>query len=227
MKKVVIVTGAAGHLGQAVVDRLAREDVQLVAVVSPRKAAESLGPHVETVALDATDEGAARTLVESVKKKHGGLHGLVATIGGFHAGGMKDTGLEEFEKMIRLNFYTAYAFARPALEAMQGAGGRMVFIGTRPALVPAEGRNAIAYALSKSLVFGLADSLNAGTNRHGVVASVLVPGTIDTPDNRKSMPEADFAKWIPPGALADMAWELVSGRHEAWREPVVKFYGDT
>jgi len=107
----------------------------------------------------------------------------------------------------------------------QPEGGRIILIGARPALFANEGKNAVAYALSKSLVFKLAELLNAEGQSKKVITTVIVPGTIDTAANRNAMPEADFSQWVNPEAIAETMLFLCSENASAWREPIIKMFG--
>ena len=140
-------------------------------------------------------------------------------------GGVTDTRGADLRKMIALNLETAFYVARPLYAQMLAQGkGRLIFIGARPALVPAQGKNAVAYALSKSLLFHLADILNADAKGKDVVAHVVVPSTIDTPANRKSMPDADPGNWVTPAQLAEIFYFICSSPSTVLREPVWKVY---
>ena len=91
------------------------------------------------------------------------------------------------QKQIALNFDTAYHVARPLLKHFKEQGsGSLVFVGARPALDPQAGKNMIAYALSKSLLFQLAEYINAEHKGTDITASVIVPSTIDTPRRKSS-----------------------------------------
>ncbi|HTF19376.1 MAG TPA: hypothetical protein VK658_14950, partial [Chryseolinea sp.] len=87
----------------------------------------------------------------------------------------------------------------------------------------------LSYGLSKSLVFYLADILNASAHAsaHGskVTASVVVPSTIDTPQNRSAMPKANFSHWVKADEIADTLLLIADKRTTAWRENVIKVYG--
>jgi NAD(P)-dependent dehydrogenase (short-subunit alcohol dehydrogenase family) len=88
------------------------------------------------------------------------------------------------------------------------------------------GKSMVAYSLSKSLVFRLAEIMNEEARGTDVVVSVVVPGTIDTPQNRESMPSADFNKWVTPAAIADVIFYYCSTEGRVLREPVLKVYGN-
>jgi len=199
-----LVTGASGNLGQAVVRALTDNGRTVAALVSPRHAGAFAGrSHVYEYVADAADEHRAGAIVADVVARDGRLDGFVGAVGGFAAGTIESTGLDDIHRMIRLNFDTAYALARQVVRqfAAQPEGGVLVFVGSRAALHPAESRGALAYALSKSMLIQLAETINA-MHLPAVEARVIVPGTIDTPQNRAAMPDADVSRWTPPDSLA-------------------------
>src|SRR5690606_37082816 len=109
----------------------------------------------------------------------------VLTVGGFAAGKLEDTGIKDIREQIRLNFDTAYNVARPVFkQMMKQQTGRIFLVGSRPALDMRAGQAMLAYSLAKSLVVRLAESLNESAGKTDVVTSLVVPGTIDTPQNR-------------------------------------------
>jgi NAD(P)-dependent dehydrogenase (short-subunit alcohol dehydrogenase family) len=110
---------------------------------------------------------------------------------------------------------------------INNGSGRLIFIGSRPALDAKSGKDLLAYSLSKSLLFKLADFLNEEAKGKNVTATVVVPGTIDTPLNRKSIPGADPAGWVKPGQIADVLEFLTSGKGSALRETVLKVYNNS
>ena len=131
------------------------------------------------------------------------------------------------KKMYSLNFETAYFMARPLLRHMlQNGYGRLVFMGARPALKPEQGKSAVAYSLTKAMLFHLADLLNAEAKGRNVVASVVAPSTIDTALNRKSMPDADPANWVRPEQIADILELICSEKGGPLRESVYKVYNN-
>jgi hypothetical protein len=69
--------------------------------------------------------------------------------------------------------------------------------------------------------------MNDEAKGHNVVTSVVVPSTIDTPQNRKAMPDADFDKWVKPEAIADVIYFHCSDAAAVLREPVIKVYGNS
>ena len=102
----------------------------------------------------------------------------------------------------------------------------IVFIGARPALIAAQGKGLIAYGLSKSLLFKLAEYLNEAARGMDISVSVIVPSTLDTPLNRKSMPDVNPGNWVKPSEIAETLEFLVSEKSSSLRETVLKIYNN-
>jgi NAD(P)-dependent dehydrogenase (short-subunit alcohol dehydrogenase family) len=85
----------------------------------------------------------------------------------------------------------------------------------------------VAYGMAKSLIFRLAELMNEEAKGYNVVTTVIVPSTIDTPQNRKSMPDADFSKWVKPEAIADIIYEYCTPAASVIRESVIKIYNNS
>jgi NAD(P)-dependent dehydrogenase (short-subunit alcohol dehydrogenase family) len=127
--------------------------------------------------------------------------------------------------MVSLNFNTAYTIAQAVFgEMIKQKRGRIIFVGARPALLADQGKNAIAYGLSKTMVMKLAEYLNAEGAEHNVLSHVIVPSTIDTPANRNAMPTADFSSWVRPEDIVDTMLFLCSDTSSAFRDTVIKMY---
>ncbi|MFT3826690.1 MAG: SDR family NAD(P)-dependent oxidoreductase [Chitinophagaceae bacterium] len=229
MSRNIIITGANGNLGSAVVKKFLNENYKVIAV---DRSGSHLGfaegnPLFELHAADLTDETAAETFVQEAIALNVNIDGALLLAGGFAMGGVDSTDNAALHKMFSLNFETAYHMARPILQHMIQKGyGRIVLVGARPALLASAGKDMMAYALSKSLLFKLAELFNATTKGTNVVTSVIVPSTIDTPDNRKSMPDADTSGWVKPAQIADVLEFICSAKGDVIREPVYKVYNN-
>jgi NAD(P)-dependent dehydrogenase (short-subunit alcohol dehydrogenase family) len=192
--KTIIITGANGNLGTAVVKKFLNEGYSIIAVDGGNNHLEfaSANKNFEFRNVDLSNEEKAAAFVEDAIKSSRKVDGALMLVGGFAMGGIDKTGGSEIDKMFTLNFKTAYFMARPLFQHMVSNGyGRLVFVGARPELKPEQGKGVIAYALSKSLLFKLAELLNAEAKGKNVVSSVIVPSTIDTSQNRQSMPDAN------------------------------------
>jgi NAD(P)-dependent dehydrogenase (short-subunit alcohol dehydrogenase family) len=231
MPKTILITGAGGNLGGATVKKFLDEGYLVIAVgLHHGGSLDFATGHTNFTfrETDLTDEQAVEVLIKEVVDKYGHVDGALLLAGGFAMGDIASTDGAALQKMISLNFETAYFIARPLFDHMLKNGyGRLVFIGARPALKPEQGKGALAYSLSKSLLFRLAELLNAGAKGKNVVASVVVPSTIDTAINRQSMPQADPATWVRAEQIADTLEFICSEKGDAIREPVYKLYNNS
>lgn len=222
----ILITGAAGNLGSAVVERLLQDHPHLSLTVGPDADEDRIpAGNWSAEQVDLLDEAAAAEYVARVAEAHDRIEAGVLLVGGFAPGGIADTDGEALRRMYRLNFETAYFMARPLLARFkEQGGGRLIFISSRPALNPADGKGLAAYALSKGMIYHLAELINAEGKDHDIVASVIAPSTLDTSTNRKAMPDADFSQWVPPARIADTIAFLLSPAGRMLREPVMKIY---
>ncbi len=225
MKKTILVSGASGNLGRAVVRKLSTSGYHVLALDVTRAADEFLNnENIAPAQLNLRDEEEVQSYIGSVKH----VHGAVLTVGGFAMGDLLNTTGTQLRDMFRLNFQTAYFMVKPLLVNFEKHGsGQFVFIGARPALDPHAGMNMVAYALSKSLLFTLSDMINAYGKGKRIHSTVIVPSTLDTHDNRAAMPKEDFSKWVTPEAIADTMAFLFSPSGSQARESVIKIYNES
>lgn len=223
--KNVLITGAAGALGTAVVEKFMSEGYQVLATVDPRMG-HTLKQNVKTYAADLTNEAQVNDVVAKAIAENKTIDAALLLVGGYAGGNIDTTDGAALRGMMSLNFETAYFVARPIFQQMvKQGGGRIVFIASKTALVSDIGKNHMAYSLSKFLLTKLAELLNAEGASKNVVCAVVAPSTIDTEANRKSMPNADFSKWVKPEAIAEAMHFLVGDKGSILREPVFKVYG--
>ncbi len=230
MSGTILITGAAGNLGSAVLNKFLENDFQIAAIVSKtRKSNLHETNRLKAFPLDLLDETSVEQIVKQVVEIFGDIDMAILTVGGFAMGGMEDTGQEDLDKMYRLNFLTAYHMARQVFIQMQrqSGGGQIIFTGSRPAMHPGEAKNMLSYALSKSLVFRLAEVINEDGKGNGITASVIVPGVIDTPQNREDMPDADFTRWVRAAEIADNIYHLITPAGKQLRESIIRIYGES
>lgn len=226
--KTIIITGASGNMGQAIVKKFMAEDYMVVSTLAPNDPTGIAiqGKNLETAIVDLVNEEEARQFVEFAAVKHGNIDVAVLTVGGFAMGKIADTKTADVLKQYQLNFETAYNVARPVfLQMLQQGYGRIFLIGSRPGLDMKNSNGMVAYGLSKSLLFRLAELMNEEAKGTNIVTSIVVPSTIDTPQNRKSMPDADFNKWVKPEAIASTIYFHCTEEAASLREPVLKIYG--
>jgi NAD(P)-dependent dehydrogenase (short-subunit alcohol dehydrogenase family) len=232
MKKNVLITGAAGNLGMAVTKKFLREGWNVYALGEKgQNEQEALLMNIEEgrpeiVFGDLNDAYSSAKTVRQIWHNHGKIDAAVLLVGGFAMNDINATTSEQLEKMMRLNVFTAYNILQPMHQLMsENGGGHFSLVGARPALVPADAKGALAYALSKGVLFQLADIINSTTADSNISAHVVVPSIIDTPQNRESMPKSDFSAWVKPETIADTIYFAQSKANEGLGGSVYKVYG--
>lgn len=230
MKQSIIVTGAGGFLGTAIVKKLLQDGLEIYAALGP---GDDPGFHshdaLKKEKVDLMDEEATASYIKKVSNAGSELTAAVLCAGGFSMGPIKDTDSKHLEKMYKLNFITAYNAVRPLLNAFEEKGfGRIFLIGSKPSMNPGEGKNLVAYALSKSLLFRLAEMINAQykSSNKDIVCSVIAPSILDTKANREAMPDADPADWVPVERVAELVSYVLSPSGKMLREPIFKIYNN-
>src|SRR5204863_9687849 len=161
----------------------------------------------EKVVVDLMDEENSAAFTQSVIKKYKSIDVAVLTVGGFAMGKVADTKASDIYKQYKLNFETAYHVARPVfVQMLTQTSGRIFLVGSKPGMESKNGKGMVAYGLAKSLIFRLAELMNDEAKGHNLVTSVIVPSTIDTPQNRKSMPDANFNNWVRAEEIAGIIY---------------------
>ena len=169
---------------------------------------------VEMVHCDLTDETAVTTYVSDIVTRHRRADVLVNAVGGFAGGDLASTPLVEWNRMMTLNLTTAVVGCRAVLPHMTRARwGRIVNIASR-AVIPPQG-GFIAYTVSKAAVITLTQALAQEVRAHGVTVNAVLPSTMDTPANRKAMPDADRSGWVSTESVARVVAFLGSEAAEA------------
>lgn len=227
-RKVVLITGAGGHLGKAVVDTFVKADYDVIATVSPgKKLGYTVAKFVDVHAVDLTSHDEVSHLCDQLINTYKKIDALVLLAGGFSPGNILETNVEDLQKMISLNFNTAFFITQSLLPFLiaQTDHANVVFVGSKQALHPEEGENAVAYTLSKSLLLQFSKMVNTIGHEH-IHASVIIPSIIDTPSNRKAMPEANFSTWVPPEKIANIMFKICNRDVALPHEPFVEIFGD-
>ena len=209
--KRIIITGAFGTLGAAVV-RAALDAGAEVAAVDRAQAPGDLGGAHGFGGVDLSDTASAKNAIEGAVKAIGGLDALVNIAGAFRWETLADGKLDTWDLLYRINLRTAVAASQAALPHLK-EGGRIVNIGANSALKA--GAGVAAYTASKSGVMRFTESLAEELKERGITVNAVLPSIIDTPPNRADMPKADFGKWVKPQQLADVILFLISDQASA------------
>ena len=225
MSKTILITGANGHLGNAVVDRLLGKSYIIEAAVGPWGAIDTDREGLHCSSVDLLDEAASEDYVDDILQRRSGIDAAILIAGGFAMAPLRDTDREALDRMIDLNFRTAFHLVRPLFKHFEAQkGGRFIFISARPAFHPEEGAGAFAYTLSKGMVRQMAELINAEPAEKNIRAALIAPSIIDTPANRKAMPNADFDRWVPPARIAEGIEFLLSDAGNMLHHPVLEIY---
>jgi NAD(P)-dependent dehydrogenase (short-subunit alcohol dehydrogenase family) len=224
--KTVIVTGATGSLGKAVVRKFLNEGATVIGTTTKKGATPfDDQPGFEAFTVDLTNEKECTAFVDAVVQKYPVIDVAVLTAGGFAMGKIEETGMKEIMHQYDINFTTTYNAARSVFSQMlRQKNGKIFLTGSKPGLDMKSGKGMTAYALSKSLVFRLAELMNEEAKNLPVITHVIVPSTIDTPANRQAMPDADFSKWVSPESIAEVVYAHCTTPFDVLREPIIKAY---
>jgi len=224
--RVVLVTGADGGLGTKVTQAFL--DSGATVIGTSRKIQQSDFPVVGFTAIrdEISSPQGAKTLLDQVAAKFGRLDVLAHTVGGFAGGSsVADTDDASFQQMFDLNLNATFYLLKVAIPVLRKSGNaRIIAIGSRAALEP--GANVGAYSASKAAMVSLIKTVALENRDAGLTANVILPGTMDTPANRKSMPDADFSKWVQPATIASLMVWLAGEAGKDVNGAVIPVYGD-
>ena len=211
--RTVLITGAAGQLGRAVVSRFADAGAKLVLLdrqVEQIKAAPAQSAHCMTAAVDLLRADAVQAVVHSAIERFGRIDVLCHLAGGFRMGqAVHETGPDTWDFLFDLNVRTLINVANAVVPGfIDNGGGRIVTVGAYSAQRGIAQMG--AYCASKSALIRLTESMSAELKDRQINVNCVLPTIIDTPDNRTAMPDADPARWVAPEALADVIAFLAS-----------------
>src|SRR5579871_50724 len=217
--KTIVITGGFGALGRVVAEVAAARGAS-VAVLDhapgpPDGLTERLGADALTIGgLDLSSAEVATKAMDNVKAKFGRLDALFNIAGGFQWETVEGGKDEAWERMYSLNLVTALNACRAALPYLIESGaGRIVNVGAQSAMQAASGFG--PYAASKSAVHRLTEALASELKQKGVTVNAVLPSIIDTPGNRRDMPQADVDRWVAPADLAAVMLFLASDEAKA------------
>ena len=202
----VVVTGGTGALGAAVVLKFIE-----AGAVCHIPAIESTPPsgrlpdskQINIAAnIDLSDEAS----VDGFYARLPPLHAVVNIAGGFAYAPIADSTAKVLHQQISMNLVSCVLSCRAAVANFRqgGKGGHIVNISARPALNPRQGANMTAYTASKAAVAAFTVALAEELKNENISAIALAPSTLDTPANRKDMPNAKHDTWVKPSAIAEL-----------------------
>ncbi|WP_034273096.1 SDR family NAD(P)-dependent oxidoreductase [Haloechinothrix halophila] len=223
MGSTALITGGTGGLGQGVTAAFLDAGWRVVVPWTTEAKLERLPKHenLHTVRADLLEADDAKRAADlAASNGDAPLRAVVNLVGGFAMGGrVHETDIAEFEHQLRLNLRPTYLTSQAALpHLIANGGGSIACVSSRAALRPFSG--AAGYITGKAAVLSLVDAMAAEYKRDNVRVNAVLPGVIDTPDNRASQPDADRGKWVSPAEIGRVLLFLsssdsgvVSGAH--------------
>lgn len=231
--RVVLITGAAGNLGRSAAETFVSKGASLALLdrdeggLQATRDALPAGANVNLYPTDLIDPDSVAASVKKIQADMNHIHVLANIAGGFTMGPMlHETQDKDWDFMFNLNARSVFNTCRAIIPGMltQG-GGRIVNVSARAAR---EGKAKMApYCASKAAVITLTESLAAEHKANNINVNCILPGTVDTPQNRADMPDADYSKWVAPAALADVIAFLASDAARAVTGAAVPVYGQS
>jgi NAD(P)-dependent dehydrogenase (short-subunit alcohol dehydrogenase family) len=222
--KIALVTGADGGLGTHVTRALLDSGATVVGVSRNVQSSSDTASFV-ALSADLSSAETARSAVDGVVARFGRVDILAHLVGGF-AGGktIPETDDATFQRMMDMNLNSAFYVLRAVIPHMRrAASGRVIAIGSRAAEDPGPGVG--AYSASKAALVSLIRTVALENKDLAITANVLLPGTMDTPANRKAMPGADTSQWVQPASVASLIVWLASDAGKGVNGAVIPVYG--
>jgi NAD(P)-dependent dehydrogenase (short-subunit alcohol dehydrogenase family) len=212
----VVITGAAGALGRAVASRFAGEGCRLALIDHKLQHLQSVFAHPDGDAgmllceADVTSEAAMARVGAEILDTFGAVDVVVHVAGGFEMGEATHAiSRESWVRMMDLNAWSFIAVTRPFIPVMLARGsGRVIAVTARSASAGVAAMG--AYCASKSALQRLVESLSREVRGAGINVNSIAPSVLDTPANRRDMPDADPARWVSTGSAARMVSMLAS-----------------
>lgn len=230
--KTAIVTGGAGALGSVIVRRLFEEGATIALPYHSESSRSSIAAAISaapsrsySAKVDLTKEKEVSSFVQEVASRFGRIDFLVAAAGGYSGGDLtEDVGLDDLESMLSVNLRTTFLMCKTVLRFMrQQKTGRIVTVGSMPAITPAARKG--PYAIAKRGVITLTETIAAEVKGTGITANAVAPSIILTDANKESMPDADSSKWVTPGEIAALVSFLCSEDARSINGNVIRVYG--
>jgi NAD(P)-dependent dehydrogenase (short-subunit alcohol dehydrogenase family) len=229
---VAIITGAVGNLGTATARAFQQAGAKTVLVDHApdrlRQAFKDIAgsnDHLLAGGIDLSDPASLGGLMEQTLGKFGRVDVLVNTVGGYRGGKpVHETDPADWDFLFNVNVRTTLLCCRVVIPQMlKQKSGKIINVASRNGL--AGSADYAAYSASKSAVLRLTESLAAELKTANINVNCIMPGTIDTPQNRAAMPSADFSGWVEPAAIAEVITFLASDSARAVQGAALPVYG--
>ena len=196
----IVITGANGALASYLLEYFSNRAAFVVGTVRQLSETSTLKNNEAIIEMDPLDHYSIDEAIDWVNNESGDVHVWMNIIGGFTMGNYVEGENDAWTYMYNTNFMTVLNCCQQILPFMKNSGwGRIINIGSQTAIngMPLAG----PYCASKAALHSLTQII-ALENCNGVTCNAIVPGIIDTPDNRNNMPDADYKSWVTLECLA-------------------------
>lgn len=225
MDHAVVVTGAAGALGRAVVEEFTGRGHPVVALDRPGDALDALGAHVHRIGVDLADRSDVERAFTEVDRLGIPVATLIAVAGGYAGGGLADTDAATLHALFDTNVGSLVWAAQAAAPRIVAAGGgAIVAVGARTGV---SGPAQLVHGSSKAAVHRIVELLAGELRDRGVRVNAVLPSVIDTPANRAWMNDDLAARAVAPAAIAKVIAFLAGPDAAPVSGALVPVYGDS
>ncbi len=232
--KVAIVTGATGALGSVVAKALLEQGAHVVSTYRSEEKQKELVGFVEGagalltgVEVDVTNETSVQALLQKVIEMHGRVDILLNIVGAYKGGtDIASTKEGDWDFMMDTNLKSAFLCCKTVLPYMMKQNyGKIVSVASRTAVEKRFRSRSGAYGVSKAGIIVLTETIAEEVKKYDINVNCIVPSTIDTPDNRRNLPEADSSKWVKPEEIAKVILFLASDDSRVISGASIPVYG--
>ena len=232
--RVAFITGATGSLGRVLTRALLENGMRVFSTYRKKDLLEelvkSLGPlaaNFSAVEADLADPGQVKTAVSKALERYGRIDVLLNIAGGWTGGrDVAETPASDLDAMLNINLKSAFLACSAVLPTMIRQNyGKIVSVAARPAVEKRYRAKNGAYAISKAGVVVLTETIAEEVKKYNINVNAIMPSTIDTQANKKSMPDADSSKWVDPADIAKVIIHLISDDSKITSGASIPVYG--
>lgn len=233
-EKVAVVTGATGALGRIVTKALLEHGAHVISTYREEgKRSELLdflgktSAMVTSVQTDVTNESSVQALLQNVIDKHGRVDFLLNIVGAYKGGtDIASTKESDWDFMMNVNLKSAFLCCKATLPHMIRQNlGKIINVSSRTAVEKRFRSKSGAYAVSKAGIIVLTETIADEVKKYDINVNCIMPSSIDTPDNRRNLPDADFSKWVKPEEIVKVILFLLSDDSKTVSGASVPVYG--
>lgn len=211
-KQIVLITGVDGALGRIVSQHFIKQGCEVIGTSHPKSPASTPTDRApRSVSLDLSDAASVKKVLSSL----GPIDSLVHCAGGFRYAPIDATSDSDFEFLLNANLKSTFYLLRELVPIMKTRNfGRLVLVSANATRSAPAGMG--AYCATKSAVNALVSSVAEEVKNYNININAIMPTIIDTPANRRDMPEANTDAWVKCEQIAEIVFSLT----QPWGNPI-------